>query len=336
MAEKQETYENQMSTLDKYLKDYENLEKQKRAGQNNAVLGDSLGMVSNAFSRPSVTASEIMAGVNPRQPAPYVNSADRVQGFQADKAQDLLNRYKIAQQKSSVLSDYQASKDRQATEGNKLAWEKEKLGIQNKNDLALEAAKAKTKDATDITKKPAGTQYTAGTFALRAEQAEDVFKDLESKNYNRANRWEEVSSKLPGEVQSEELRNQSQAERNFVNAILRKESGAAISPAEFVNAIQQYFPRPGDTPSTLKQKAENRAIATSGLKTEAGSAYDSIKQNYVGVDPNRFKGPTKPGQALGTPNPTASPIPKPLFKVEDVDNMTDEQVTQALKDLEGK
>jgi len=35
-----------------------------------------------------------------------------------------------------------------------------------------------------------------------------------------------------------------QAKKNFVNAVLRLESGAVISPSEFTNADKQYFPQP--------------------------------------------------------------------------------------------
>lgn len=52
-----------------------------------------------------------------------------------------------------------------------------------------------------------------------------------------------------------------QAKRDFINAQLRRESGAVISPDEFANAELQYFPQPGDTPEVIAQKARNRAIA---------------------------------------------------------------------------
>ncbi len=42
-----------------------------------------------------------------------------------------------------------------------------------------------------------------------------------------------------------------QAERNFVNAVLRRESGAAISPEEFVSAEKQYFAQRGDGDAVL-------------------------------------------------------------------------------------
>lgn len=61
---------------------------------------------------------------------------------------------------------------------------------------------------------------------------------------------------------SPEYQQYSQAKRNFINAVLRKESGAAIAESEFTNADKQYFPQPGDSPEVIQQKRENRELAT--------------------------------------------------------------------------
>jgi hypothetical protein len=63
-----------------------------------------------------------------------------------------------------------------------------------------------------------------------------------------------------------------QAQRNFINAVLRKESGAAISSSEFENAAIQYFPQPGDTPEKIAQKARNRATTANAMKRTAAGA----------------------------------------------------------------
>ena len=63
-----------------------------------------------------------------------------------------------------------------------------------------------------------------------------------------------------------------QAKRNFVNAVLRQESGATISPSEFKNAEKQYFPQPGDKPDVIVQKNANRARVISSFKVESGPA----------------------------------------------------------------
>jgi hypothetical protein len=77
-----------------------------------------------------------------------------------------------------------------------------------------------------------------------------------------------VNKKLTPKEQSVD-----QAQRNFISAVLRKESGATISPTEFENATKQYFQQPGDTQEVLVQKAQNRATAIEGLKNSAGPAW---------------------------------------------------------------
>lgn len=65
-----------------------------------------------------------------------------------------------------------------------------------------------------------------------------------------------------------------QAQREFVNAILRRESGAVISPSEFQSAAQQYFPQPGDGPEVLAQKRAARQRAMQGLINASQGAYE--------------------------------------------------------------
>ena len=61
-----------------------------------------------------------------------------------------------------------------------------------------------------------------------------------------------------------------QAQRNFINAVLRRESGAVISPDEFANARKQYFPEQGDSGAVLKQKKANRELVITGLGEVSG------------------------------------------------------------------
>ena len=67
-----------------------------------------------------------------------------------------------------------------------------------------------------------------------------------------------------------------QAQRNFVNALLRKESGAAISEAEFDNARKQYFPQPGDDDSAIEQKRQNRLSVIENMSRSAGGAFNTV------------------------------------------------------------
>jgi hypothetical protein len=85
---------------------------------------------------------------------------------------------------------------------------------------------------------------------------------------------------------SENEQSVAQAQRNFINAALRRESGASISPSEFTSAKKQYFPQPGDGPAVIKQKEANRARAINSFKIAAGSAGDKFNapvENITGV-----------------------------------------------------
>lgn len=74
-------------------------------------------------------------------------------------------------------------------------------------------------------------------------------------------------------VQGEDYQKFDQAQRDFINATLRRESGAVISDAEFDNARKQYFPRPGDSKEVIEQKKRNRMYAIKGIAGAAGPAY---------------------------------------------------------------
>ena len=73
-------------------------------------------------------------------------------------------------------------------------------------------------------------------------------------------------------TQSPHQQQVDQARRDFINAVLRRESGAAISPSEFANADKQYFPQLGDSKEVLAQKRRNRQVATTLMLQEVPEA----------------------------------------------------------------
>lgn len=125
--------------------------------------------------------------------------------------------------------------------------------------------------------KPTAEQSKAATFAKRMEQANEIFSKLEEGGFDRTSFLSGAQSLLPSAVQSGESQQYRQAEMNFVNAVLRRESGAAISPKEFASAEKQYFPRAGDSPEVVEQKRQNRNLSLEGIRAEAGDvAYGKI------------------------------------------------------------
>lgn len=125
--------------------------------------------------------------------------------------------------------------------------------------------------------KPTADQSKAGLFGRRMEQAEGVFGELAQQGFDPTTGKAALERVAPEFLKGGVTKQQSQAEENFLNAVLRRESGAAISADEFAKGEKQYFPRIGDTPEVLAQKKANRDLAIEGMKAEAGPAWDKIK-----------------------------------------------------------
>lgn len=124
------------------------------------------------------------------------------------------------------------------------------------------------------------SQFKSAGFAQRAEDAATQMEQLlKSGKFNPSGYAQELQASgfIPERLKDEGFKLQAQAERNFVNSILRQESGAAISESEFRNAEQQYFPRPGDTPEVLAQKERNRAVQIAALRAAAGGAMGKVQ-----------------------------------------------------------
>lgn len=154
----------------------------------------------------------------------------------------------------------------------------------HKDDTALEYAKLGQKNA--IEKLPTKDQFAAATFGTRANQAEDVFSNLAKAGFDPTSISSVAQSKLPGIFEgfkSEHVKQQDQAQRNFVNAILRRESGAAISDSEFDSAKKQYFPMHGDSKEVLQQKEANRKTAIAALNAEGAPALGRVNESLQGM-----------------------------------------------------
>ena len=127
------------------------------------------------------------------------------------------------------------------------------------------------------------TQAKALLFGSRMQEAEKTLSGLTQDGVERpsvitqAARGVPVAGPVLGAISntvvaSPKQQQVEQAQRDFVNAVLRRESGAAISEGEFDNARKQYFPQIGDSEAVKKQKAANRQLATRGLLAEVPEA----------------------------------------------------------------
>lgn len=160
----------------------------------------------------------------------------------------------------------------------------ETLGIKTQTAAATAAAgKAAGIQAEYATKAGipgsfAGSQYLAGNYANRIKQSEQALDRLTDEGFDPSTMYNQIATSDALElVRSPQQKQYAQAMRNFINATLRRESGAAIAESEFSNAIRQYFPRVNDDPDTKAQKKRNREAVFKAFRAEAGGAYDQIQ-----------------------------------------------------------
>lgn len=125
------------------------------------------------------------------------------------------------------------------------------------------------------------TQSKALLFGSRMREADKVLESLAKAG---------TTTSIPGAragygigatlnaLSSSQQQQLNQAKRDFVNAVLRRESGAVISDSEFANAEQQYFPQINEGREVIAQKARNRRLAIDGILAEVPSnRRDSLK-----------------------------------------------------------
>lgn len=120
-------------------------------------------------------------------------------------------------------------------------------------------------------------QAEAATFADRMREASRVVASVPEAGLSAWGQAITDNQYIPdlaeGWLTSGDFQKFAQARRNFINAQLRRESDAVISPSEFADANKQYFPMPGNTPEVLAQKASNRQTVMEGMARAAGPGY---------------------------------------------------------------
>jgi hypothetical protein len=150
------------------------------------------------------------------------------------------------------------------------------------------------------------TQSNAVAFGMRAVESNKIATNLENKGVTNTGVIRTVlggtvsgtpiiGEKLEQNVRSTfnvlpefaggpspEQQQNDQARRNFISAVLRKESGAAISPTEYVNEERKYFPQLGDSDKVIKQKQQARNLAIQALEAQAGSSGKRMIERNAG------------------------------------------------------
>lgn len=191
----------------------------------------------------------------------------------------LNNLYSLYQNDLSESEKMQAQAKIQEKEADlKFKRDKELLNIKAGIDRQQAIDEAALKG---VTLSGSTAQFTAANYANRLEQANQVVNQLSPNLKNMSYLQLKSAMLLPSGLQKPEIQQYSQASKNFINAVLRRESGAAISPSEFDTAYSQYLIKPGDSEAVVQQKEKNRLLVQRNFVNEAGTAYQPLSEDLI-------------------------------------------------------
>lgn len=241
------------------------------ADKNMAAVQDQAGW--DAFRQRAATVYPDIAAKLPAVYDPAAVAASRAKAIpvlEQWKAENTANENRL--NREATASNSAANRAATAEQG---ALNREATAEQGRLNREANAAKA----AAD--KAPTEFQGKSAGYGARAEEADRIIGSLANASPMAVNA-KQAAGRVPlvggvletigNAALSPQNQQLEQAQRDFVNATLRQESGAAISQGEFENAKRQYFPQPGDSAEVIAQKAANRKLAIEGFKRSAGKA----------------------------------------------------------------
>jgi hypothetical protein len=167
-------------------------------------------------------------------------------------------------------------------------------------------------NAKNGTTTPKSEKLTEGmrNNAMYAQRMTAAEKLLEGASEQKPGVLETIAGSTPivgselgaNQFRSADRQKAVQAQRDWVRAKLRKESGAAIGVDEMNQEISTYFPQIGDSAEVIAQKKLAREQATQGLIQSSGSAYSPPAEPAKPIMSKSEAKMTTSGIAVTAPN----------------------------------
>jgi hypothetical protein len=112
------------------------------------------------------------------------------------------------------------------------------------------------------------TSKLSAAYLSRSESAHTNVTPFEA---TMASLGAQANVQLPNLLKSPQGQLYAQGRDEFINAALRRESGAAIQPSEYTRFDKIYFVQPGDSAAVIRQKQSARRRVIEGFRTTAGN-----------------------------------------------------------------
>jgi len=143
---------------------------------------------------------------------------------------------------------------------------------------------ARAREMADIArdnKPPSSSEQRAAGFWNRATEASRNLDYMEPVIEKMGTAEQFRLRNAPNFLQTAEGQSINQSQRAFIEAVLRKDSGANIPASEFESLSKTYFPQLGDSNETLKQKQKSRQTQLQSLRAEAGRGIKAYGEEFT-------------------------------------------------------
>jgi hypothetical protein len=165
---------------------------------------------------------------------------------------------------------------------------------QRKARAAASAVAGDLKGAGKIMAKdeePKEYQTKDATFAERMARSEIGLRGILGKDNAKYDPANYLRSWLPdwNLINSADWRNYVGSAREWIAAMLRKDTGAAVTETEWNLYFPTYFPQPGDDLNVQKLKMDRRIQSARGLRGSSGPAFDKMFPNFDAEQRQRLR-----------------------------------------------
>lgn len=166
-----------------------------------------------------------------------------------------------AEQQARIDQDKEEAKQRERQH-------RESLGVQMRGQ---NMTNDRMREAND-NRPPTEAESKAYGYFKRMDDAAKAIATMDAAIAQKSTIGQAWQNHAPNFLQSEEGQVFNQAKKQFTEAYLRRDSGAAISNSEYTQVDREYFPQPGDGPQVLARKQQARRVAIEAIEKEAGRA----------------------------------------------------------------
>jgi hypothetical protein len=345
-----------MDALNQLVNEQEQEKMNRRDRDSMTNWSEAFSNISDQARTPLTTASHIMSGSRPDQPAAQKNiMGPMMQKMNADSAKDILDRYRATDARGQVLQDYEAAKQKAKYDNAKLAIEQQKANRPPASDKSFHLSqedreywksRGLSDNQLDLVARGYGGRNPANTLNSMAERDElsnqqiNVIRDANEAELvinkmveglgNNSDWVGPIDGRIPNSWLGYTERGAEQVGwRTTVgrfNDLYRKAITGMGATLGEIEKLETRLPQQKDTYANFKAKAKTMLAE---LREKRAKYIESLEKGGQFVDNFKEDAPIPSPPRGSQPSGTAYANEKPS---DEYDNLSDDELEKLLKE----